>query len=32
LSIIDKAGHVPFLSHPQDLLEIITDFMDEQCT
>jgi len=32
LSIIDKAGHVPFLSHPQDLLEIITDFMDGQCT
>ncbi len=31
LSIIDKSGHVPFLSHPQDLLHIITDFMDESC-
>ncbi len=31
LSIIDKAGHVPFLSHPQVLLDIITEFMDESC-
>ncbi len=32
LNIIDKAGHVPFLSHPQDVLSIISRFMDEQCT
>lgn len=32
LNIIDKAGHVPFLSHPQDVLAIISRFMDEQCT
>ena len=31
LNIIDKAGHVPFLSHPQDVLAIISRFMDEQC-
>jgi len=31
LNIIDKAGHVPFLSHPQDVLVIISRFMDEQC-
>jgi pimeloyl-[acyl-carrier protein] methyl ester esterase len=30
LNIIDKAGHVPFLSHPQDVLAIISRFMDEQ--
>jgi pimeloyl-[acyl-carrier protein] methyl ester esterase len=29
LDIIDKAGHMPFLSHPQDLLAIISRFMDE---
>ncbi len=28
LNIIDKAGHVPFLSHPQDVLAIISRFMD----
>ena len=32
LNIIDKAGHVPFLSHLQDVLAIISRFMDEQCT
>ena len=32
LNIIDKAGHVPFLSHPQELLAIISRFMDEQST
>jgi pimeloyl-[acyl-carrier protein] methyl ester esterase len=31
LNIIDKAGHVPFLSHPQDVLAIISRFMGEQC-
>ena len=31
LDIIDKAGHVPFLSHPQAVLAIISRFMDEQC-
>lgn len=30
LNIIDKAGHVPFLSHPQEVLAIISRFMDEQ--
>jgi pimeloyl-[acyl-carrier protein] methyl ester esterase len=30
LNIIDKAGHLPFLSHPQDVLAIISRFMDEQ--
>ena len=30
LNIIDKAGHVPFLSHPQAVLAIISRFMDEQ--
>ena len=31
LNIIDKAGHVPFLSHPQEVLAIISRFMDEWC-
>jgi pimeloyl-[acyl-carrier protein] methyl ester esterase len=31
LDIIDKAGHVPFLSHPQEVSAIISRFMDEQC-
>jgi pimeloyl-[acyl-carrier protein] methyl ester esterase len=31
LDIIDKAGHVPFLSHPQAVLAIIFRFMDAQC-
>lgn len=30
LNIIDKAGHVPFLSHRTDVLNIISRFMDEQ--
>jgi pimeloyl-[acyl-carrier protein] methyl ester esterase len=29
LNIIDKAGHVPFLSHPQEALAIISRFMDD---
>ncbi|MGR8999410.1 MAG: pimeloyl-ACP methyl ester esterase BioH [Gammaproteobacteria bacterium] len=32
LNIIDKAGHAPFLSHQQEVLAIISRFMDEQCT
>ena len=28
LNIVDKAGHVPFLSHPQEVLAIISRFMD----
>ena len=32
LNIIDKAGHVPFLSHPQDVLAIISRLLDEPCT
>lgn len=31
LNIIDRAGHVPFLSHGRETLEIISRFMDEQC-
>jgi len=31
VTIIDKAGHVPFLSHPQIVLEAITEFMDGSC-
>jgi pimeloyl-[acyl-carrier protein] methyl ester esterase len=31
LNIIDRAGHVPFLSHSQETLAIISRFMDEQC-
>jgi pimeloyl-[acyl-carrier protein] methyl ester esterase len=31
LNIIDKAGHVPFLSHPQEVLAIISRFMDKWC-
>ena len=29
--VIDKAGHVPFLSHPQIVLETIANFMDAPC-
>jgi pimeloyl-[acyl-carrier protein] methyl ester esterase len=29
--IIKGAGHVPFLSHPQELLTLIRRFMDESC-
>lgn len=32
LNIIDKAGHVPFLSHPQEVLAIISRFMEELCS
>jgi pimeloyl-[acyl-carrier protein] methyl ester esterase len=31
VNTIDNAGHVPFLSNPQRVLEIITRFMDEKC-
>ena len=31
VAVIDKAGHVPFLSHPQIILETITQFMDGTC-
>jgi len=31
LNIIDRAGHVPFLSHSRETLAIISRFMDEQC-
>lgn len=30
-SIINGAGHVPFLSHPQHLLALINRFMDDSC-
>lgn len=29
LNIIDRAGHVPFLSHPDEVLAIISRFLDE---
>jgi pimeloyl-[acyl-carrier protein] methyl ester esterase len=29
LNIIDRAGHVPFLSHSRETLAIISEFMDE---
>lgn len=31
LNIIDRAGHVPFLSHAEQTLAIISQFMDKQC-
>jgi pimeloyl-[acyl-carrier protein] methyl ester esterase len=31
LNIIDRAGHVPFLSHSRETLAIISKFMDQQC-
>ncbi len=31
LNIIDRAGHVPFLSHSRETLAIISRFMDQQC-
>jgi pimeloyl-[acyl-carrier protein] methyl ester esterase len=31
LNIIDRAGHVPFLSHSLETAAIISRFMDEQC-
>ncbi len=31
LNIIDRAGHVPFLSHSRETETIISRFMDEQC-
>jgi pimeloyl-[acyl-carrier protein] methyl ester esterase len=31
LNIIDRAGHVPFLSHSRETLAIISEFMDQQC-
>lgn len=32
LNVINRAGHVPFLSHSRETLAIISRFMDEQCT
>ncbi len=32
LNIIDRAGHVPFLSHSGETLAIISRFMNEQCS
>jgi pimeloyl-[acyl-carrier protein] methyl ester esterase len=32
LNIIDRAGHVPFLSHSRETLAIISQFMDQQCS
>jgi len=29
LTIIDRAGHVPFLSHPEELIAVISRFMDD---
>lgn len=31
VNIIDRAGHVPFLSHSRETLAIIARFMDRQC-
>ena len=31
LNIIDRAGHVPFLSHSDETLAIISRFMNKQC-
>ena len=30
LNIIDQAGHVPFLSHRQQVLDAVADFLDQQ--
>ena len=32
LNIIDRAGHVPFLSHSRETLAIISLFMDQRCS
>jgi pimeloyl-[acyl-carrier protein] methyl ester esterase len=32
LNIIDRAGHVPFLSHSRETLAIISRFMDQRCS
>jgi pimeloyl-[acyl-carrier protein] methyl ester esterase len=32
LNIIERAGHVPFLSHSRETLAIISRFMDERCS
>ncbi len=32
LNIIDRAGHVPFLSHSRETLAIISRFMEERCS
>jgi len=32
LNIIDRAGHVPFLSHSRETLSIVARFMDQQCS
>ena len=31
LDVIEEAGHAPFLSHPEIVLTLISNFMDEQC-
>ena len=31
VNILNGAGHIPFLSHPQQLLMLISRFMDESC-
>jgi pimeloyl-[acyl-carrier protein] methyl ester esterase len=31
VNIVNGAGHVPFLSHPQELLALIRRFMDTRC-
>jgi len=31
LNVIDRAGHVPFLSHSLETAAVISRFMDEQC-
>ena len=31
LDVIEEAGHAPFLSHPEKVLTLISNFMDEQC-
>lgn len=31
LNIIDRAGHVPFLSHSRETVAIISRFMDQRC-
>ena len=31
VEIIEEAGHVPFLSHPDSVLERMRPFMEQQC-
>lgn len=32
LNIIDRAGHVPFLSHSRETLAMVSRFMEQQCS